>query len=112
MPRMDGVEFLQEAMRIFPQAKRALLYRLRRHERGDQRYQRSQRALLLPETVRSAGGAALSAILDDLLDELASLLSPGISGHPGVRYAGGRRNRINCATFWRAIMCAVSVDRC
>ena len=25
MPRMDGVEFLQEAMRIFPQAKRALL---------------------------------------------------------------------------------------
>src|SRR6202167_6722687 len=25
MPQMDGVEFLQEAMRIFPQAKRALL---------------------------------------------------------------------------------------
>ena len=25
MPRMDGVEFLQEAMRIFPEAKRALL---------------------------------------------------------------------------------------
>jgi thioredoxin reductase (NADPH) len=25
MPRMDGIEFLQEAMRIFPQAKRALL---------------------------------------------------------------------------------------
>src|SRR6201987_5108544 len=25
MPRMNGVEFLQEGMRIFPQAKRALL---------------------------------------------------------------------------------------
>ncbi len=80
MPHMDGVEFLQEAMRIFPEAKRALL------------------------TAYADTNAAISAIneasvhyfflkpwdppaerlypqLDDLLDDWQGLLSPRVPGH-------------------------------
>ena len=62
MPHMDGVAFLQEAMQIFPEAKRALAHRLRRHERRDQRHQSSQHQLFFHEAVGSSRGAPLSAI--------------------------------------------------
>jgi thioredoxin reductase (NADPH) len=58
MPQMTGVEFLGQAMEIFPNAKRVLL-RLRRHRRGDSRHQRRQHSSLLAETVGPSRGTPL-----------------------------------------------------
>src|SRR5207302_4345169 len=62
MPRMDGVEFLQEAMGIFPGAKRGIAHRVCRYQRRDQRHQSRQHQLLFLETVGSSRGAPVSAI--------------------------------------------------
>ena len=92
MPRMDGVTFLQEAKHLFPEAKRALL------------------------TAYADTNAAISAInqasinyfflkpwdppSDHLYPQLNDLLDDRAFGFPA---RGGRRGRMNCAIFWRAI---------
>src|ERR1051326_6106671 len=102
MPKMDGVGFLQEAMHIYPDAKRALL------------------------TAYADTNAAISAInqvninyfflkpwdppeqylypqLDDLLDDWQASYRPAFQG---IRVLGTRcrRARMSCVTFLRAIM--------
>ena len=42
MPRMDGVEFLQQGMQIFPEGEARAADRLRRHECRHQRHQPGQ----------------------------------------------------------------------
>ena len=106
MPHMDGVAFLQEAMQIFPEAKRALL------------------------TAYADTNAAISAInqaninyffmkpwdppaehlypqLDDLLDDWQASYRPAFEG---IRVLGTRWSprRTNCAIFWRAITFPIS----
>jgi CheY-like chemotaxis protein len=61
MPRMDGVTFLQEAMRIFPRRQAGVTHRLCRYQRRHQRHQRCQHQLLFPEAVGSSQRAPLSA---------------------------------------------------
>ena len=60
MPRMNGVDFLEQAMDLVPQARRALAHRVRRHRcrnPGDQR----RRCRSLPvEALGAAGGEVLS----------------------------------------------------
>ena len=107
MPRMDGVEFLQEAMRIFPDAKRALL------------------------TAYADTTAAISAInqaninyffmkpwdpptehlypqLDDLLDDWQASYRPAFRGNPGVGHALVAAGRTSCAISWRATTCRIN----
>ena len=106
MPRMDGVTFLQEAMHIYPDAKRALL------------------------TAYADTGAAISAInqasinyfflkpwdppaehlypqLNDLLDDWQASYRPAFQGS-GFSAPGGRRDRMSCGTSWRAIVFPIS----
>jgi CheY-like chemotaxis protein len=54
MPRMDGVEFLQQAMGI--------AHRVCRYQRCDQRDQSCQHQLFFPEAMGSSDGAPVSAI--------------------------------------------------
>ena len=61
MPHMDGVEFLQEAMQIFPEAKRALLTAYADTNACHQRHQSSQHQLFFLEAVGSARRAPLPA---------------------------------------------------
>jgi thioredoxin reductase (NADPH) len=107
MPHMDGVgRILQEAMRIFPDAKRALL------------------------TAYADTNAAISAInqaninyffmkpwdpptehlypqLDDLLDDWRASYRPAFEGIR-VWARAGRRDRTNCGISWRAIAFPIS----
>ena len=106
MPRMDGVEFLQQAMGIFPSAKRALL------------------------TAYADTNAAISAInqasinyfflkpwdppaehlypqLDDLLDDWQASFRPTFQG---IRVLGTRwsPDPMSCGTSWRATTSRIS----
>ncbi len=110
MPRMDGVTFLQEAMHIFPDAKRALL------------------------TAYADTNAAISAInqaninyfflkpwdppaehlypqLNDLLDDWQASYRPVVSGNPGARHAVVAAI-LRVARFPGAQSRSLSVDRC
>ena len=101
MPRMDGVGFLQEAMHVFPDAKRALL------------------------TAYADTNAAISAInqaninyfflkpwdppaehlypqLNDLLDDWQASYRPA-SRESAFSARAGRRGPMSCGTFWREI---------
>ena len=59
MPQMNGIEFLEAAMDLFPLARRVLLDRLRRHGRGHRRDQRRRPRPLPPQAVEPAGGEPL-----------------------------------------------------
>ena len=110
MPRMDGVEFLQQGMQVFPKAKRALL------------------------TAYADMNAAISAInkaninyfflkpwdppsehlypqLDDLLDDWQASYRPAFEG---IRVLGTRWSPkiVRLARLSGAEPCSVSVDRC
>ena len=107
MPRMDGVEFLQQAMGIFPSAKRALL------------------------TAYADTNAAISAInhasinyfflkpwdpptehlypqLDDLLDDWQASFRPTFQGNPGAGHPLVAPIATSCGTFWRATTFPIS----
>ena len=59
MPQMNGVEFLERAMDVYPGARRDPAHRLRRHQRRDRRDQRRRPRPLPAQAVGSAGGEAL-----------------------------------------------------
>ena len=61
MPRMDGVEFLQEAMADLPRREAGVADRVCRHQRRDQRHQSGQHQLFFLEAVGSSRGALVSA---------------------------------------------------
>ena len=61
MPRMDGVEFLQEAHADLSRGEAGIAHRLRRHECRDQRHQPGQHQLFFPEAVGPSQRASVSA---------------------------------------------------
>ncbi len=107
MPRMDGVTFLQEAMQIYPDAKRALL------------------------TAYADTNAAISAInqasinyfflkpwdpptdhlypqLNDLLEDWQASYRPAFQGITSPRHAVVAEVVMSCVTFWPAIASPIS----
>ncbi len=61
MPRMDGVEFLQQAMGIFPDGEAGVAHGVCGYQCRDQRHQSGQHQLFLLEAVGSSRGALVSA---------------------------------------------------
>ena len=61
MPRMDGVEFLQQRHADFSQSQAGTADRLRRHERRHQRHQSGQHQLFFSEALGSSGRESVSA---------------------------------------------------
>ena len=107
MPRMDGVEFLREATRIFPEAKRALLTAYADTNAAISAINEANINYFFLEAVGSAGGAPVSAI-GRLARRLASFVPAGLSKESGCWVRGGRHARTSCGTSWRATMFRIS----
>ena len=60
MPQMNGIEFLAEAMKIYPECVPRIADSLRRYRRGHSGDQRNQAASLPAEAVGSAGRESVS----------------------------------------------------
>ena len=101
---MTGVEFLDQARRLFPEAKRALLTA----------YADTEAAIKAINDVRldyylmkpwDPPEDRLYPVLDDLLDDWTGGLPPGLRGHPRRRAPLVGRNRTTCGISWPATRC-------
>ena len=104
MPRMNGVEFLEQAMDLVPQARRALLTAYADTERGDRRHQRRRRRPLPAQAVGAAGGE----VLPGRRRADRRLAARGPAGRaqdqdPRPPLVAGLATR--CATSWPATWC-------
>ena len=101
MPGMTGVDFLQQAMLLFPEAKARPPDRLRRHRSRHPRHQRREDPLLPQQAVGSAGRKALPRPRRP-----APGLEPGLQAalrrHPGGQRTLGAGAITSSATSSRA----------
>ena len=59
MPQMNGIEFLAQAIKLYPECQARPVDRLRRHRRRHPRHQRGEAESLPAEAVGSAGAESL-----------------------------------------------------
>ena len=104
MPQMNGIEFLEQAMDLYPQRAAGAAHRVRRHRRGDRRDQRRRPRPLPAQAVGPAGGEALPGARRPARG-VAAQRPPRPSTRPRWSGTAGRRGRPRSGTSWPATRC-------
>ena len=104
MPRMSGVEFLEQAIAALPRRQAGAADRLRRHRRRHPRHQHGgvDYYLLKPWDPPEE---RLYPVLDDLLDDWQAGFRPPFEGVRVVGHRWSPPTPSSCATSWPATRC-------
>ena len=104
MPGMTGVEFLEQAIGVAPEAKRVLLTAYADTQAAIDAINRVSldHYLLKPWDPPEE---QLYPVLDDLLDDWRAEAPAAVRRDPGRRATAGRASRTSCATSWPATRC-------
>jgi thioredoxin reductase (NADPH) len=84
MPEMEGIEFLEKAKEIYPEAKLVLLTAYSDTDSSNKSDQRCKARLLFTEAVESAE-EKLYPVINDQLDEWQTFYKPDHEGHKNNR---------------------------
>ena len=104
MPQMNGIEFLEQALDVYPGARRVLLTAYADTERGDRRDQRRRPRPLPAQAVGPAGGEALPGARRSA-GGLAVQRLPAGARAPRWSGTAGRRARRTYGSSWPATRC-------
>ena len=104
MPQMNGIEFLEQAMDVYPGRPAGAAHRVRRHRRGHRRDQRRRPRPLPAQAVGPAGGEALPGARRAARG-LAGQPTTGRCRRPRSSATAGRRARRRSASSWPATRC-------
>ena len=104
MPQMNGIEFLEQAMDLYPARAAGAAHRLRRHRRRHRRDQRRRPRPLPAQAVGPAGGEALPGGRRAARG-LAATGPPRRCPRPRSSATAGRRGPPRSASSWPATRC-------